>query len=105
MTGPDPRKVHKTREVLRKHRAPRKTTSSTGGREVRTQGLSRKLTATLIGAVGTQVIAFVVNLLASGEFNRTELAQIVGIGLTAAFGTVAGYLSQPDKQVRKGPER
>jgi hypothetical protein len=38
-----------------------------------------------------QAIALVVNLIASGEFDRVEVAQVVSLGLTA----LVGYLANP----------
>jgi hypothetical protein len=97
MSGPDPRKVHATRQTLRKHRAARKP-KPRGARVMRTQGLSRKLAATLAGAVGAQLVAFAVNWIQSGQFDRVELAQLVGVAGTVALGTITGYLAQPDRR-------
>jgi hypothetical protein len=66
-----------------------------------TVGLSSKLIGTLIGACGAQLVAFVVNLISSGEFDRTEAAQLVGLALTAVFGVIVGYIAQPDQQALK----
>jgi hypothetical protein len=41
--------------------------------------------------VALQIVAFLVNLIASGDFDRTELAQLVGLALTA----VVGYFASP----------
>jgi hypothetical protein len=50
-----------------------------------------KISPKVWAPVAAQIIAFLVNLIASGEFNRTELAQLVGLALTA----VVGYLASP----------
>lgn len=49
---------------------------------MKTHGISPKVWA----PVAAQLVAVLVNLIASGDFDRTELAQIVGAGLTALFG-------------------
>ena len=54
---------------------------------MRTRGISPKVWAPVAGLVAT----FVVNLIASGEFDRTELAQLVAVGLSA----VIGYFASP----------
>lgn len=53
---------------------------------MKTHGISPKVWA----PVAAQLVAFLVNLIASGAFDRTELAQIAGAGLTAFFGFLAG---------------
>jgi hypothetical protein len=52
---------------------------------LQTIGFSKKVLA----AVGAQTVALIVNFIASGEFDRVEVAQVVGLGLTAALGYVA----------------
>jgi hypothetical protein len=64
----------------------------------KTKGFSNKLIATLWGADGAQITAFLVNWISSGEFDRVELAQLVGVVLTTVFGVVAGYVGKPDDQ-------
>ena len=71
---------------------------------MRTVGISRKLVGTLVGAIAAPTIAFVVNWISSGQFDRVELSQLVQIVLTAVFGAVTGYLSQPDT-VTHAPEK
>ena len=53
---------------------------------MKTVGISPKVWA----PVALQVIVFVVNLIASGEFDRTEVAQLTGVALTAVVGYLAG---------------
>jgi hypothetical protein len=38
-----------------------------------------------------QVVALLVNWIATGEFDRVELAQVIGVALTA----IVGYLASP----------
>lgn len=64
-----------------------------------TVGISNKLVATLYGAVGPQVIAMFVNFIASGAFDRTEAAQLLGIALTAVCGFLLGYSAEADQVV------
>lgn len=64
----------------------------------RTAGLSNKVAKTLWGACGAQAVAFLVSLIATGQFDRVELAQLVGVAATAAGGLLAGYAASPDKQ-------
>jgi hypothetical protein len=64
----------------------------------KTKGISSKLLATLWGAAGAQTVAFVVNWISSGEFDRVELAQLIGVALTVGLGGLAGYLGKPDSQ-------
>lgn len=68
------------------------------GRGQRTVGLSNKVAKTLWGACGAQFTALVVNLVATGAFDRVEAAQLVGVALTAVGGLVAGYRAAPDEQ-------
>jgi hypothetical protein len=63
-----------------------------------TDGFSNKVAKTLWGACGAQATALLVNYLASGVFDRVELAQLVGVALTALGGLVAGYAAAPDEQ-------
>lgn len=42
-------------------------------------------------------MALVVNLAATGEFDRVELAQLINLGLTAVLGTLAGYWARPNE--------
>lgn len=56
---------------------------------VRTVGLARKIAA----AVGAQTVALLVNLIASGSFDRVEFAQLVGVALTI----VLGWITRPGK--------
>lgn len=63
---------------------------------MRTQGTSGKLLATLYGAVGAQLVALLVVLAASGEFDRAAWAQLGGVALTAVGGFVFGYRAEPD---------
>jgi hypothetical protein len=65
---------------------------------LRTVGISRKLLAAVWGACGAQAIALVTNLIASGQFDRVELAQVIGVAATAAGGVLAGYWAAPDSQ-------
>lgn len=62
--------------------------------EVRTRGISPKVWA----PVAVQLAALIVSLIASGEFDRTELAQLVGVALTALIG----YMASPGDVT--GPE-
>lgn len=52
-----------------------------------TRGISPKVWA----PTAALLVTFVVNLIASGEFDRTELAQLIGAAMTA----VVGYLAAP----------
>ena len=63
---------------------------------MRTVGISPKVWA----PVAAQVIAFIVNLIASAEFDRTEAAQLVGVALTA----LVGYLADPGDVVPDVPD-
>jgi hypothetical protein len=64
-----------------------------------TDGFSNKVAKTLWGACGAQATALLVNYVASGgSFDRVELAQLVGVALTALGGLVAGYRAAPDEQ-------
>lgn len=54
---------------------------------MRTLGISPKVWA----PTAALLVTFLANWIASGEFDRTELAQIVAAGLTA----VIGYLASP----------
>lgn len=60
---------------------------------MKTVGLSKKI----IAAAGAQFVALVVNLIASGQFDRVEWAQVVGIVLT----TVLGIAAPPNAVVAK----
>lgn len=62
----------------------------------KTVGFSGKMIATVVAACGAQIVALVVSLVATGNFSRTELAQVVSVVLTAVFGFVAGYAQEPD---------
>lgn len=62
---------------------------------MRTVGFSHKVLATVIGAVSAQLVAFVVALVATGEFDRVALGQLVGVALTAVFGVLVGYQASP----------
>lgn len=53
---------------------------------MKTRGISPKVWA----PTAALLITFVVNLIASGEFDRTEIAQLVGAVLTAVVGYLAG---------------
>lgn len=64
----------------------------------RTAGLSNKVAKTLWGACGAQAVALVTNLIATGQFDRVELAQLVGVAATAVGGLIVGYAAQPDEQ-------
>lgn len=61
-----------------------------------TVGLSNKLVKTLIAACGAQLVALIVQVIATGEFDRVALAQLVGVAVTALFGFVGGYAAAPD---------
>jgi hypothetical protein len=100
MTGPSKDEVERVREANRRAGTPSTsgTTVASPGTAIRTDGLSRKLLSAVVAAVGTQVVALLVNLISTGKFDKVEAAQLVGIALTAVFGVLAGYLSQPDKQ-------
>lgn len=63
---------------------------------MRTDGTSGKLLATLYGAIGAQLIALLVVVAASGEFDRAAWAQLGGAALTAIGGFVFGYRAEPD---------
>lgn len=65
---------------------------------MRTDGFSNKVAKTLWGACGAQATALLVNLIATGTFDRVELAQLVGVALTAAGGVLVGYQAAPDRQ-------
>lgn len=65
-----------------------------------TSGLSNKVAKTLWGACGVQLIALATNLIATGAFDRVELAQLVGVAATAVGGLLLGYTAAPDEQVR-----
>lgn len=52
----------------------------------RTVGFSPKV---LVPAA-LQAVALLVNFIASGAFDRVELAQVVGLALTAVVGYIAG---------------
>lgn len=64
----------------------------------RTVGLSNKVAKTLWGACGAQAVALVTNLIATGQFDRVEVAQLVGVAATAVGGLLAGYRAEPDEQ-------
>lgn len=64
----------------------------------RTAGLSNKVAKTLWGACGAQATVLVVNLISTGQFDRVELAQLVGVAATAVGGLVAGFAASPDTQ-------
>lgn len=66
---------------------------------MRTVGFSNKVFVTVLAAVSTQLVAFVVNLVATGVFDRVAAAQLVGVGLTAVFGVLAGYQAAPSETV------
>lgn len=61
-----------------------------------TVGWSNKLIHTLLGAVGGQVIALVVALASTGEFDRVQWAQVGGLALSALLGLVLGRQAAPD---------
>jgi hypothetical protein len=61
-----------------------------------TIGFSKKVAATLAAACGAQLIALLVQWISTGAFDRVELAQLVGAGLTALFGVIAGYKAPPN---------
>ena len=63
---------------------------------MQTVGISNKLIKTLLGAVSAQLVALAVQVIATGQFDRVALAQLVGAGLTAVFGFVLGYQASPD---------
>lgn len=63
---------------------------------MRTVGTSNKLIATLVGAVGAQLVALIVQVAATGEFDRTAWAQLGGAALTVVLGFVSGYRAGPD---------
>lgn len=63
---------------------------------MKTIGFSGKMLATIAAACGAQFVLFIANLIASGEFDRTELATLVSMALTAVFGFVSGYAKAPD---------
>lgn len=62
-----------------------------------TIGFSKKVLATVLAACGAQAVALVVQLIATGEFDRVSAAQLVGVGLTAGLGVLAGYLAPPNE--------
>jgi hypothetical protein len=70
-----------------------------------TIGLSPKV----LRPAAVQAVALVVNLIASGEFSRTELAQVVALALTAVIGWWAppGVVTAERKQKHGpgGPQR
>jgi hypothetical protein len=63
---------------------------------VQTIGFSKKVAAAVITACGAQLIALVVQVVATGEFDRVAAAQLVGVALTAVLGTYAGYQAPPN---------
>jgi hypothetical protein len=77
-------------------RSPRKRTTTNGTKEVGvTQGIAPKaILAAAIPALGT-LIATVVLLIVTGEYDRTELAtDIVGVSSSLLSG-LAAYLGSP----------
>lgn len=63
---------------------------------MKTTGISNKLLQTLLGACGAQVIALLVTLAATGEFDRVQWAQVGGLALSALLGLALGYRADPD---------
>src|SRR3954462_12524953 len=102
MTGPDREQVERVREANRQAQQASvgggTTYAGAGGAPVRTLGISRKLLSTVLAAIGTQVLALLVNWVSTGKFDKVEVAQAVGIVLTAIFGSLSGVVAKPDKQ-------
>jgi len=64
---------------------------------MKTVGFSKKVLATLVAACGAQLVAVVVQVTATGVFDRVAVAQLVGAGLTAVIGLAAGYKAPPNE--------
>jgi Ca2+/Na+ antiporter len=64
---------------------------------MKTVGFSKKVLATVLAACGAQLVAVVVQVTATGEFDRVAVGQVVGAALTAVLGTFAGYQAAPNE--------
>lgn len=66
---------------------------------MKTVGFSKKVLAAVLAACGAQAAALLVQVIATGQFDRVAVAQLVGVGLTAVLGVAAGYKAPPNETV------